>query len=45
MFILFLEHILNVCDLKTRQTIQDNFNVTHIPIYDDPGANIKQVRN
>jgi hypothetical protein len=38
-----LEHILNVCDFDTDQKIQDNFNVIHIPMSDDPDTNIKQV--
>ncbi|CAF0898018.1 unnamed protein product [Adineta steineri] len=37
-----IKHILNVCDWGTDKNIQDNFNVTHIPLSDDCQENIKQ---
>jgi protein-tyrosine phosphatase len=45
LFIYVLEHILNVCDWGTKQIIQDNFNVVHIPMADEPETDIKQVRS
>ncbi|CAF1031808.1 unnamed protein product [Adineta ricciae] len=37
-----IKHIINVCDIKLRQMILDNFNVVHIPMPDEPRTNIKQ---
>ena len=37
------ERIINVCDLRLGQTILETFNVTHIPMEDEPRTNIKQV--
>ena len=41
--IFFLEHILNVCDMRLEQRILDKFNVVHISMPDIPKTNIKQV--